>query len=193
MRRSEKKTIRQAGRVSTSIPEQHKGFSNLIAEYQSSALYDFHREFDAVEQDDTSTWPQGYDRFDLESIPPCVAQAFRCPNPLLLQPTNLRAIVGTFMAIGWHPKHIAGMIYSKYMRDYGWEVNFRCYNANRWANVWVRIYAGMILGNIDGLLDFNCTSQQEKGEAWMGMQHCPSPGCGFNLADYRAVLQKRMG
>ena len=192
MRRSEKKAIRQAGRVSTSIPEQHKGFSNLLAEYKSSVLFDFHREFDAVEQDDTYTWPQGYDSFDLESVPPCIAQAFRCPNPLLLQPTNLRAIVGVLMAIGWHPKHIAGMIYSKYMRDYGWEVDFGRYNANRWANVWVRIYAGMILCNIDGLLDINCTSQQEKGEAWMGMQYCPSPGCGFNLADYRAALEKRI-
>ena len=191
VRRSKKRSIRQAGRVSTSIPEQHKGFSNLIAEYRSSALYDFHREFDAVMQDHISKWDKGYDRFDLDSIAPCIAQAFRYPNPLLLQPTNLRAVVRTFMALGWHPKHIAGIIYSKYMRDFGWEVDFRSYNANRWANVWVRIYAGLISCNIDSLLDFNCTSQQEKGEAWMGMQYCPSPGCGFNLADYRAALEKR--
>jgi hypothetical protein len=192
MRRSEKRSIQQARRVSTYIPEQHKGFGNLIAEYRRSALYDFHREFDAVVQDNISDWTRGYDRFDLDSIAPCIAQAFRYPNPLLLQPTNLRAIVRTFISLGWHPKHIAGIIYSKYMRDFRWEVDFSRYNAHRWANVWVRIYSGMILCNIDGLLDFNCTSQQEKGEAWMGMQHCPSPGCGFNLADYRAALQKRM-
>lgn len=192
MRLSEKRAMRQAGRVSTSIPEQHQGFGNLIADYKSSSLYDFHREFEAVVQDDTQAWAGGYDRFDMDSIAPCIAQVFRCPNPLLLQPTNLRLIVGTFMALGWHPKHIAGIIYSKYMRDFGWEVNFRRYNANRWANVWVRIYAGMILCNIDGLLDFNCTSQQEKGEAWMGMRYCPAPGCGFNLAEYRAALQEKI-
>jgi hypothetical protein len=79
------------------------------------------------------------------------------------------------------------------MRDFRWEVDFSRYNAHRWANVWVRIYSGMILCNIDGLLDFNCTSQQDKGEAWMGMQYCPSLGCGFDLADYRAALRKRMG
>ncbi len=188
-RTSSMRSMQLAREVTTRITSQHEGFACLLDEYRRSALYEFHLEFDEVKQDDISMWQGGYDRFELDSVPPCVAQAFRCPNPLLLQPTNIRTIVGALMAIGWHPKHIAGIIYSKYMRDFSWEVDFRRYNANRWANVWVRIYAGLVACEVDGLLDFNCTSQREKGEAWRGMQYCPSPGCGFNLSDYRPRIK----
>lgn len=192
MRTSAERAIQWAESITTSIPDQSSSFTNLLLEYKKSILHAFHQEYDATEQDDPSTWAQGYDRFDLTSIPPCAAHPISCPNPLLLQPTNLRTVVGVLMAIGWHPKHIAGLIYSKYARHFGWEVNFTRYDANRWANVWGRIYAGMIVTGVDGLLDFNCISQQEKGESWMGMKYCPSPNCGYNLADYRRALERRL-
>lgn len=188
IRKDMNRAIQWAKEVNTAIPDQTEGFSALISEYKRSALYAFHKEFEKTRQDGISAWPQTYDRFDLKSVPPCVAQPLRFPNPLLLQPTSIRHITRILMAMGWHPKHIAGLIHSKYARDYGWEVNFLRYDANRWANVWVRIYAGMILSRIDGLTDLNCVSHQEKGEAWMGMKYCPKPWCGFNLAEYRGLL-----
>lgn len=191
-RTSAEKAARWAKKVATYIPDQPKGMPGLIREYEESRLHAFHLEYDDARQDNASGWLQGYDRFDLISIPPCGAQPLHCPNPLLLQPTNLRTIVRVLMAIGWHPKHIAGLIYSKYARNFGWDVNFRRYDANRWANVWVRIYAGMIITGVDQLLDLNCISQQEKGGAWMGMRYCPAPDCGCNLADYRAMLERRI-
>ena len=192
IRRDMNRAIQWAEEVSTHIPDQTEGFSALIADYKKSALYAFHKEFDSIKQDDPSVWHQTYDRFDLKSVPPCIAQPLGYPNPLLLQPTCIRHVTRVLMAIGWHPKHIAGLIHSKYARDYGWEVNFIRYDPNRWASVWVRIYAGMILNGIDGLMDLNCVSQQEKGEAWMGMKYCPKPWCGFNLADFRALLLSRV-
>lgn len=185
-------TIKLAKTTDCCIPDHSEGFSLLLKDYKTSALYSFHHEYDAVEQDDRSVWPQSYDRFDLNSIPPCAAQLLSCPNPLLLQPTGIRHIVRVLMAMGWHPKHIAGLAYSKYVRDYGWEVNFKRYDPLRWATVWVRIYAGMILLGADELMDLNCVSQQEKGDAWMGFRYCPNPWCGFNLADYRDALLRRI-
>ncbi|MEW6326159.1 MAG: hypothetical protein AB1487_00960 [Thermodesulfobacteriota bacterium] len=192
MRTNAEETVHWAESVTAYLPDQPRGMARLINGYKKSRLYAFHLEYDAARQDNASGWPRGYDRLDLSSIPPCVGQSLRCPNPLLLQPTNLRTIVRVLMAIGWHPKHIAGLAYSKYARDFGWDVNFRRYDANRWANVWVRIYAGMIITGVDGLLDLNCISQQEKGEAWMGMRYCPAPNCGCNLADYRAMLERKI-
>lgn len=174
------------------VPDQSEGFSRLLDDYKKSALYAFHQDYDAAGQDDSADWPCGYDRFDLSSIPPCAAQPLIYPNPLLLQPTAILHLVRVLMADGWHPKHIAGLSCSKYGRDYGWEVNFTRYDALRWANVWVRIYAGMILCGADGLSDLNCVSQQEKGEAWMGLRYCPDPWCGFNLADYQDALRRRI-
>jgi len=179
---------RLAREVTTRIPDQSKGVADMLHDYRKSTLYAFHREFDTVQHDDPARWPQGYDSFDLNSIAPCVAQALRRPNPFLLQPTNLQLVVRALLALGWHPKHIAGMIASKYMRDFGWEVNFMRYDPVRWANVWVRFYAGLVLCQTDDLQDFDCTSQQKRGEAWMGINYCPRPNCGFDLAQYRNLL-----
>ena len=191
-RKDMNRAIQWAKETSTRIPDQTGGFSTLIADYKKSALCDFHREFDEVKQDEASIWPRTYDRFDLKSVPPCVAQPLTHPNPLLLQPTCIRHVTRVLMAIGWHPKHIAGLIHSKYARDYRWEVNFLRYDPSRWASVWVRMYAGMITTGVDGLMDLNCVSQQDKGEAWMGMRYCPQPWCGFNLADFQALLRSRV-
>ncbi len=188
IRKNVEETVQLAKMVTTQIPHQLEGIRALLEDYQRSDLSAFHQDFDAVEQDDPATWGEGYDLLELRSLAPCVAQVFLCPNPLLLQPTNLQLVVRTLLALGWHPKHIAGLITSKYMRDYGWEVNFMRYDANRWANVWVRLYAGLIRCGIDDLGDFDCASQHDRGEAWRGMQYCPQPQCGFALSDYRQLL-----
>jgi len=191
-RRSAREAAELAQEISTAIPDQAEGIADLLHDYWNSALYAFHQDFDAVQQDDASTWCQGYDLFELYSIPPCVAQALRYPNPLLLQPTNLQLVVRTLLALGWHSKHIAGLITSKYMRDYGWEVNFMRYDANRWANVWVRMYAGLVWCGTDDLYDLDCASQKNRGEAWMGIRYCPHPGCGFDLSEYKRQLGREI-
>lgn len=175
--------------ITAAIPDQRDGFASLMADYLKSPYRDFHLDYDAVKQDDPVDWPAGYDRLDLSALPPCVALPLRHPNPLLLQPTNLRMIVRALMALGWHPKHIAGLVLSKYRRDFSWEVDFRRYDADRWANGWVRVYAGMLISGIDRLRDLNCVSQKEKGYAWKGIRFCPECGCLFNLATYRDALK----
>lgn len=189
MRRSAEEAIRQAEGVGASIPDQSAGFANLLEDYKQSALHEFHEEYDAVAIDRISAWSREHQSFDPDSVPPCISQVFRNPNPLLLQPTNLQTVVRVLTALGLSPKHIAVIICSKYMQDFSWEVDFLRYDPNRLANVWVRILTGLILCGLDDLIDLNCVSQQEKGNAWMGTQYCPSPNCGFNLAEYRSMLQ----
>ena len=191
IRKSAEKSAEQAGAARIVWNDQTKGVERLISSYKSSAMHNFHREFDSVPQDDSSQWPQGYHRFDTAGIPPCAGLPLIDPNPLLLQPTCLQTVVRVLMAAGWHPKHIAGLIYSKYAGDYKWEVNFRHYDPNRWANVWVRNFAGMVHSGADPLEDMTCRAQQQKGEAWKGRCYCPDPGCSFDLEKYRSILLRK--
>ena len=36
------------------------------------------------------------------------------------------ALVRVMLALGWHPRHIAGLVCSKYQRDFGWTQFIEC-------------------------------------------------------------------
>lgn len=184
-RRHFQNSANYAGAITTEIPECSYGVENLIENYKSSELYRFHRYFDYSPNEDPSNWKWTYDRFDLQFLPPCIANILEHPNPYLLQPTQIQTLVRTLFSKGWwEPKHVAGLIRSKYERDYGWEINWLHYDANMWACVWTRFYAGLIADGTDQKTDFNCRSHQEKGIAWAGQSYCVNPYCNYNLADY---------
>ena len=46
------------------------------------------------------------------------------------------------LAKGWHPRHIAGLIRSKFERDYGWGERWVDYSPAMRADFYVRIFAG---------------------------------------------------
>jgi hypothetical protein len=160
------------------IPAGNAGFLNLIDEYKRSRLYEFHRHFDSVEHDAWTSWPQTYDRFDLKTIPPCVAWCLQVPNPNLLKPTNLLALTRTLLTTGWHPKHIAGLVRSKFERNHGWESGWAKYDAATRADFYVRLFAGQIATGLDQMVDHNCVSHREKG-------YCLRPWCGYSLGEFR--------
>ncbi len=62
-------------------------------------------------------WPQTYDRTPLDPLPPCARRILTQPNDALLKPAGIRHVVRSLLALGWHPRHIAGLIRSKYERD----------------------------------------------------------------------------
>lgn len=160
------------------IPSANAGFLSLIDDYRKSRLHEFHRYFDSTEHDHWSVWPRTYDRFDLRTIPPCVAFCLQQPNPHLLKPTNLQTLTRALMSCGWHPKHIAGLVRSKFERNHGWEGGWRKYDAAMRADFYVRLFAGQIWTGLDQHLDHNCISHQQKG-------YCLRPFCGYSLGDYR--------
>lgn len=161
-----------------SIPVANDGFLALIAEYKRSRLAEFHRHFDSAEHDHWTKWPQTYDRFNLSHIPPCVAHCLQEPNPHLLKPTNLQTLTRTLMFLGWHPRHIAGLVRSKFERNYNWEGGWAKYDAAMRADFYVRLFAGQIWTGLDQHVDQNCVSHAQKG-------YCLRPWCGYSLGDYR--------
>ena len=46
------------------------------------------------------------------------------------------------LALGWHPRHIAGLICSKYDRDFGWTQFVNVDPATR-ADFYTRVFAGL--------------------------------------------------
>jgi len=167
-----------AAEVSTKIPDSAVGVHKLINSYRSSRLYKFHRYFDSAEHDDPSVWPETYDRFDLSKLPYCVTHCLQYPNDNLLKPTNLQTLTRVLIKMGWHPKHIAGLVRSKLERDYGWGTLWYKYDASTRANFYIRLFAGLLCTGVDKEEDLNCAAHCEKGYCWQ-------PHCGFNLADYR--------
>jgi hypothetical protein len=176
-----------ASHVSARIPDQSQGMESLIAAYGGSKLARFHDFFYAAEHDLPDAWPGTYDRTPLEALPPCAARILQQPNDLSLKPAGIQHLVRILSAVGWHPRHIAGLIRSKYERDFGWGDQWYIYDAATRADFYARLFGGLFAAGRDELVDFNCRSTQEKG-------YCPPGECSINLDDYRrALLKKRNG
>ncbi|MFQ3676049.1 MAG: hypothetical protein SNJ64_05855 [Endomicrobiia bacterium] len=173
-----KKVIEYSSNIHCAIPSVEKSFELVLSDYQNSALYKIHKNFDSVEQDNPNIWYKTYDRFDVNILPLCVSHCLIEPNDHLLKPTNLQTLTRVLLKLGWHPKHIAGLVRSKYERNYGWGGEWFKYDASSRANFYVRIYSDLVLSGIDKKEDLNCVSHQEKG-------YCFKPNCGFNLQNYK--------
>ncbi|MBI2856900.1 MAG: hypothetical protein HYX95_01150 [Chloroflexi bacterium] len=174
-----------AQEADASIPDASAGTARLIKEYLSSDLRRFHLYFASGRHDEPAVWPRTYEALDLRSFSPCVAWPLRCPSSVLADPANIQNVSRVLVSAGWHPRSVAGLIRSKFERDYGWGVNWLYYDAATRADFYVRLFCGLIATGLDDLRDFNCVSHQEKG-------YCPKPWCGFNLADYRQRLLKAL-
>lgn len=183
MRRHFRNAANYAKSITCKIPNATDNFIKLIEDYKNSDLYKFHRYFDSTNQENWWDWHKTYDKYNPNELPPCVAHALKDPNPNLLKPTNIESLTRVLLSKGWHPQHIAGLIRSKYERNYGWEEDWTRYDATTRAMFYVRLLAGKIATGIDELLDFNCVSHSEKGYCW-------KPWCGFNLADYKIDRKK---
>jgi hypothetical protein len=107
------------------------------------------------------------------------------PNDLLLHPASMRLVTRVLLALGWHPRHIAGLICSKFARDHGWGNQWaECDPATR-ADFYTRIFAGLFVVGHDDLVDFNCQSSKEE-------KICPLADCSNNLALFQqSALARR--
>lgn len=173
--------LKLARRASVRIPDQSIGTENLAAAYRNSALATFHDAFYATEHDPPAIWSHTYDRTPLESLPPCARHILETPNDRLLKPAGIQHVVRVLMSLGWHPRHIAGLIRSKYERDFGWGEQWYDYDAATRADFYTRIFAGRIATGSDDLDDFRCQSIRAKG-------YCPLNQCDQDLEPYRQRL-----
>ncbi len=68
------------------------------------------------------------------------------------------------LAEGWHARHIAGFIRSKFEDPaYNWGVDWRDYDPAIRADFYLRLFAGQYATGVDGLVDMNCVSTQALG------------------------------
>jgi hypothetical protein len=130
-----------AERVSTRIPEQTFGTASLIRHYQGSALRRYHEFFYSSMHDAPETWPRTYDRAPLGDLPHDAKNALIFPNDLLLKPAGIRNVTECLLERGWHPRHIAGLIRSKFERDYDWGGQWIDYSPAMRADFYVRIFS----------------------------------------------------
>ncbi|MEW6323282.1 MAG: hypothetical protein AB1635_19605 [Acidobacteriota bacterium] len=157
------------------LPMATGGLTRLVDDYRASPLRAFHRSFYTVAPHPPARWADTYDRVDLDAWPQCVAASLRTPNDLLLQPAHLQHVTRAFLDAGWTPRHVAGLVWSRYARDCGWGDRWRRRMDPRTrADYDVRVFAGLIDQGLDRGLDFNCVSAREKGL-------CPGGACGWDL------------
>lgn len=184
LRHQPSKIIALARRAGVNIPVQERGTARLMDDYLHSPLCTFHRAFYAISQDHPSLWAEGYDKTPMDALPPCAAHVLTAPNDWLLKPSGMQLVTRCLLALGWHPRHIAGLIRSKFANPaHGWGGKWREYDPSMRAEFYVRLFAGQIATGLDGGIDFNCVSQQEK-------QFCWNPH-GCSLEPFRARLQER--
>ncbi len=185
IRKDLKRAAGYAAECSGFIPDAASGWEKVIADYRRSKLYAFHREFDRVDPAPPEAWPDTYWRLDPETLPACAGAALKNSSWGMLNPTSIRNLCRVLFALGWHPKHIAGLINSYYLSRPGWNIDWNKYHAETRANFWARIYCGLIATGNDDLADFNCRSHQEKG-------HCPAHWCGHRLEELRDKIRARI-
>jgi hypothetical protein len=175
--RDSKKTAQLAHTSSTRIPDAAAATEKLMADYAKSKLAEFHDWFYSEEQESPERWAETYDRAPLELLTACTRLVLEKPNDLLLRPSSIRRIVRAMLALGWHPRHIAGLICSKYERDFGWTQFVDVDPATR-ADFYTRIFAGLFVTGRDDLIDFNCCSAREQGL-------CFFSNCNDNLLRFK--------
>lgn len=166
------------------IPEVTDGVARLVTEYARSSLARFHADFYAAEADDPAAWARTYDRLDLSTLPPCVAAPLAAPNDRLLRPEDLQHVTRYLTSEGWAPRHIAGLVWSRYARDFGWGERWTHLSPRTRAEFDVRVFAGMVATGLDRGVDFNCRSAQEK-------RLCPASGCPRDLRFHRDRLLRQ--
>lgn len=172
-----------AHRTLVRIPDQGQGMGRLIDAYLSSSLRGFHRRFYEVSHDPRGAWPETYAKTPTANFFPCVRTILEEPNDLLLKPVALQLLTRYLLVAGWHPRHIAGLVRSRFEEpSYGWRKGYwDVYNSGLRADFYVRSFVAELETGIDEAVDFNCVSTQDK-------HLCSCPDCPQDLSRLRGQL-----
>jgi hypothetical protein len=144
MMRDHERVLMLARGARAVIPSAEEGTERLVDAYLESPLRRFHEHFYSSEHDRPDTWHRTYDRTAPERLPPCARRVLERPNDLLLQPAGILKVVRALGEDDWHPRHVAGLVRSRYERDHGWGRRWYRDDASARADYYVRLLAGMI-------------------------------------------------
>lgn len=172
-------------RACTRIPRHDEGTARFLDRYMDSELRVFHQDFYSVPHLPIELWADVYHPVP-EGMPPCGADLLEWPNDRLLKPAGIQIVTRILLALGWQPRHIAGLIRSRFENpDYGWGVDWQEYDPGARADFYVRLFAGLWKTRVDRLVDFNCVSTMEKGFC-PGAHHAD---CSLN--DFKETLSNK--
>jgi hypothetical protein len=173
-----------ARQTCTQIPDQTEATAALVEAYAESELRQFHDWYYEEDHDTPQDWALTYDQTPLENLPGCTRFILENPNDYLLKPAGIAQVTRAMMSMGWHPRHVAGLIRSKYERDYGWGPQWDQYDQAARADFYTRLFAGLFVAGTDELIDMNCHSTKEKHFCFYPEGHC-------RLDQYRVSLIER--
>lgn len=174
-----------ASRAPSQMPDQTIQMLELINAYEHSDVADYHKWFYSEEHEPVERWSHTYDCISFDNMPPCSQYIMQNPNDFLLKPAGIRQVVRVLLATGWHPRQIAGLIRSKYERDYGWGREWYYYDASTRADFYTRVFAGLIILGVDDLQTFDCIPVSES-------QYCKNKKLNCNLDDFKKSLLERL-
>lgn len=149
----------------------------LLAEYLASSLCQYHKHYYSQEPHSPENWPVYYDRIDRNQFPACISVFLEGTFPGWHQQAGVLHFTRGMLGMGWHPRHIAGLINSKLSRG-------PTPGLEAWKTVdtKVRCYSGLIHEGLDRLADFDCVSVQNQG-------FCPPhPNCPVDLCELKGHL-----
>jgi hypothetical protein len=167
MRQDVLKIKQLASRHSTSVPDASKAMQSLIRAYLKSPLVRFHEWFYSQEHDADVFWPETYDLTPMDMLPPSIRHILEHPNDLLLRPACVRLVTRAMLALGWHPRHIAELIRSKYERNHDWGDLWAGYDPATRADFYCRTFTGEFVTGIDNLVNFNGVSVRQEGLSYV--------------------------
>ena len=177
--------LRHAARAARSgsavLPVVTDGARRLLGAYSRSRLGQFHRSFYATPPRGDGERDHLFRSLPLSRYPPCIVRPLVAPDDRLLQPAFVQDVTRFLMAEGMKPRDIAAVVQSRYETDFGWGERWSWLDAHTRAEFDVRVFAGLLASGLDGGVDFNCCSAQEKGL-------CPGGVCGHDLRVNRARL-----
>lgn len=172
-----------ARRCTTAIPEQARGTDGLLDEYLASPLRAFHGRFYEASHDPRERWPETYARTPLATLPGCVRHLLLNPFDRLLKPSGIRLVTRCLLAQGWHPRHIAGLIRSKFEDPaHGWGDHWTGYDPGYRSDFYARLFAGQIATGLDPLDDLACPAE-------LARAFCRPAEGPCDLAPFRRAIQ----
>ena len=158
------------------IPDCSEAFAGLLAAYVASPLARFHDEYYATEPHPPEQWPTTYHRMQGDQLPPCLVELLKPSGQGNLAPSALQHITRGLLGLGWHPRHIAGLLWSCRQPEQTAAAWTAMHNAKHWADLHVRVFAGQVSAGVDRMGDFDCLSTRKRG-------YCPGTPCDVDLVD----------
>lgn len=158
-------------------PRCEANLAALQRAYAASALAKYHRHYMSESPHPPAAWPASYDRISPADLPACLSLFLHGGGERLRTRAGLQHFTRGMLSLGWHPRHIAGLVWCQLTRA-GEDVE----KAAAWSAHAVRQCAARVFAKLDRLEGLDCDVVRSQG-------FCPpNPVCPVSLPELRVHL-----